>query len=92
LVAIGNSSSLVLEAKPLGTPTVLLGKRQLGRAKAEECLGPEAAIISQAIDRAVRETGKIRTISTLDTVSKRIAEVLVDSYPISTLKVFSENT
>jgi UDP-hydrolysing UDP-N-acetyl-D-glucosamine 2-epimerase len=91
-VAIGNSSSLVLEAKPLGTPTVLLGKRQLGRATAEECLGPEAAIISHAIDRAVREKEKIRTISTLDSVSERISEVLFDSHPISTLKVFNENT
>jgi UDP-hydrolysing UDP-N-acetyl-D-glucosamine 2-epimerase len=90
-VAIGNSSSLILEARVIGTPTVLLGNRQLGRASAAECLDANPSKILTAIKRAI-STQRQSPKKVVDaSVSKRIVDSLLESHPISTRKVFYEN-
>ncbi|KRC60454.1 hypothetical protein ASE14_05380 [Agromyces sp. Root81] len=52
---IGNSSSTVLEAPLLGTPSILLGDRQFGRPLSESVLTPESTTddIHQALQTAL---------------------------------------
>ncbi len=89
-VAIGNSSSLVLEAKFLGTPTVIIGNRQLGRARESECIGADSQAISRAIKEAIRERAKPLYKPTSESVSERIVRTVLEKNPISTQKVFQE--
>ena len=51
---LGNSSSGIIEAPALGTPTVNIGDRQKGRLMAETVIGcmPEAGAIQAAIRQA----------------------------------------
>lgn len=51
---IGNSSSGIIEAPPMGVPTVNIGDRQKGRLQALSVInaGPEKASIINAMDRA----------------------------------------
>jgi GDP/UDP-N,N'-diacetylbacillosamine 2-epimerase (hydrolysing) len=53
---LGNSSSGILEAPALGTPTVNIGDRQKGRLAADTviCCMPEKASILAAMERAAR--------------------------------------
>ena len=90
-VAIGNSSSLILEARVIGTPTVLLGNRQLGRASAAECLDANPSMILTAIKRAISTQRQSPKKIANASVSKRIVDSLMESHPISTRKVFYEN-
>lgn len=59
-VACGNSSSLVLEAPKLGTPTVILGRRQEGRVPKSTCLPADSMQIREALLNAMgsRASGK----------------------------------
>lgn len=54
-VVIGNSSSGVLEAPSLGTPTVDIGIRQQGRLRAPSVIGcePKSIAIREAIEQAL---------------------------------------
>jgi UDP-N-acetylglucosamine 2-epimerase (non-hydrolysing) len=55
-VCIGNSSSFVIEAPALGTPTVLVGDRQRGRPLAETIwpASPNVSDITRGIDWALK--------------------------------------
>lgn len=89
-VAIGNSSSLILEAPMVGTPTVLIGNRQLGRAVTSEGLGADAGMISKAIEEALHRDKNSLTLEIEGSVSRLIAEQIVKSHPLNTRKVFHE--
>lgn len=52
-VVIGNSSSGIIEAPALGTPTVNIGERQQGRLRAPSVI--DCAETSDAIEAAIRE-------------------------------------
>lgn len=77
--AIGNSSSLVLEAPLLGTPIALLGDRQQGRGKpGVKALSADSAVITKAISALL---GKDRTLegdSHLNDPTKRIVMTLLE--------------
>jgi UDP-N-acetylglucosamine 2-epimerase len=56
-VVVGNSSSGLIEAPVIGTPTVNIGDRQRGRLRAPsviDCAESEAAIFS-AVERALSD-------------------------------------
>jgi len=89
-VAIGNSSSLILEAKVIGTETVIIGNRQLGRASASECIGANPSIIMSAIKNAMASKRHMPIKISHESVSKNIADSLLASHPISTRKPFYE--
>ena len=82
-VVVGNSSSGLLEAPSLGTPTVNIGGRQAGRLKATSVIDcePERIAIHQAIDLALTPDFRQRSRNTINPygeagASKRIIEVL----------------
>jgi len=54
-LVLGNSSSAIIEAPALRTPTVNVGDRQKGRPRAASIIDcpPEAGAIKRAIDRAL---------------------------------------
>lgn len=56
-LVIGNSSSGIIEAPSLGTPTVNIGNRQKGRVMAESVINcePECNSISCAIEKALND-------------------------------------
>ena len=62
-VCLGNSSSGIIEAPSLGTPTVDVGERQAGRERAASVLHcePHADPIAAAIERAL--SGEIRQLA-----------------------------
>lgn len=90
VVAIGNSSSLILEAPLVGTPTVLIGSRQAGRAKNSEGLGADVDLISDSIQDAINRGKSSLTLEFGGSVSRLIAEQIVKSHPLNTRKVFHE--
>lgn len=75
---LGNSSSGIIEAPALGTPTVNIGERQKGRMMAETvvCCEPETESIMKAMDK----TSKIRHVVSLlygdGNTSEKIVSVL----------------
>ncbi len=79
-VVIGNSSSGIIEAPALGTPTVNIGRRQFGRPLASSVV--EAVAVSGSIEHSVRVA--LQRIACPDKMppygaggaSKKIAEVL----------------
>lgn len=82
-VCVGNSSSGVIEAPSLGTPTVDIGDRQAGRERAASVLHcePELASIEEALRRAL--SAEVQGIAATRTnpygdghTAERIAEVL----------------
>lgn len=84
-VCIGNSSSFVIEAPALGTPTVLVGRRQAGRPMAPSIttVSADADMIEAAIHLTIG-AAKLRTLQNKHVelpygaggASKKIAEVL----------------
>ena len=77
---LGNSSSGILEAPVLGTPTVNVGDRQRGRLQADTIVNCKAVKddISQAIDRALSMLHKATDMYGDGTTSKRIAQTIKD--------------
>ncbi len=75
---LGNSSSGIIEAPVLGTPTVNIGDRQKGRLMAETVINCEP--VCESIVRAVREAGKMRHRTTYmygdGNTSQKILEVI----------------
>ena len=90
-VGIGNSSSLVLEAPRLWTPTVILGKRQLGRVDQSEVTGPTKDEIKDRILQAMGSDLVVRqeTSSTVPT-SLRILDRIFVQWPFSAEKRFHD--
>ncbi len=89
-VAIGNSSSLVLEAPFFGTPVVLLGERQVGRTEGQVQVGADSLQIFDAIKAALASERSAPISFERPEVSRRIVDVLVSSSPVSTRKTFHE--
>ena len=95
LMALGNSSSGILEAPVCGVPTVNIGDRQKGRLKAStviDCL-PERNSIISAIAEAetrVREGIKPDMLFGTGNTSRRIVEILKEQMkkPIELKKTF----
>jgi UDP-N-acetylglucosamine 2-epimerase (non-hydrolysing)/GDP/UDP-N,N'-diacetylbacillosamine 2-epimerase (hydrolysing) len=91
-VIIGNSSSGLIEAPPLGRPTVNIGPRQDGRLRAETVIdcGEDRAEIKAAIDRALTPAFKAiaarapSPYGTPGTISDAIESILAE-VPLDTL-------
>ena len=89
-VCLGNSSSGVIEAPALGTPTVDIGERQAGRDRAAGVLHcePQAAAIAAAVRRALSPEAR-RTAQTSPNpygdghAAERIVQVLRRRLPIT---------
>ncbi|MDF2908527.1 MAG: UDP-N-acetylglucosamine 2-epimerase [Herbinix sp.] len=86
-VVIGNSSSGVIEAPSMGTPTVNIGDRQKGRMMAESvvCCLPERDKITEAIKKVLKADFQLKSKhivspfgdgTTSDQIVKRINEYL----------------
>jgi UDP-hydrolysing UDP-N-acetyl-D-glucosamine 2-epimerase len=82
-VVIGNSSSIVLEAPLLGTPSILLGNRQDGRPLVDSVLTPEVtpASIREAIEKSldrefIGNLGKIKSTFGIAGFAKKTAAKL----------------
>ncbi len=94
-VVVGNSSSGILEAPSLGTPTVNIGDRQKGRIKAASVLDcePETEAIASTLANAL--TKKLKNIAaTVDNpyqgqdTARRIKEILQTAGPVNLKKDF----
>ena len=75
---LGNSSSGIIEAPALGTPTVNVGDRQKGRLLAETIVScePSAESISAGIQRACEIEHKASTLFGNGTASEQITEII----------------
>ena len=75
---LGNSSSGIIEAPALGTPTVNIGDRQKGRLMADTviCCEPEADKISESMQRAVEMEHRASTLFGDGTTSKQITDII----------------
>ncbi len=79
---LGNSSSGILEAPVLGTPTVNIGDRQRGRLLAETviCCQPEAEGIEDAILTAEKREHCPAYLYGDGTTSKRIVDIIKNAF------------
>lgn len=75
---LGNSSSGIIEAPVLGTPTVNIGDRQKGRLMAATILAaePDEADILKAMDKAIRMPRTPTMIYGDGTTSRQITQIL----------------
>lgn len=75
---LGNSSSGIIEAPALGTPTVNIGDRQKGRLMAESVIGctPDAAAICAAIHQAEQMPHKPSFLYGDGNTSEKIVTIL----------------
>jgi len=96
-VVVGNSSSGIIEAPSFGRPTVDIGDRQAGRARAASVIHaePERAAIVSAIREALSPEGRERAASRANPygdgrAAERIAEVLSRTTDLSTRKRFCD--
>jgi UDP-hydrolysing UDP-N-acetyl-D-glucosamine 2-epimerase len=97
-VGLGNSSSLVIEAPILGTPTVNIGPRQDGRIRSETVLDVE--FNQEAIAQAIKLASNLKIQNANKTVihpfgspgvTQRIVEVLTNcELPENLIKAFYE--
>lgn len=81
-VVVGNSSSTVLEAPVLGTPSVLVGDRQKGRpvSASVRVPAPDRAAIAAAVEDALRSpTGAETTVFGGPGFAQRALRVLLDA-------------
>ena len=86
-IAIGNSSSFALEAPLLGTPTVILGRRQLGRVAESECISGDRDEIRKAIHLALLSNERQPSLKG-NGVSKKIVDELLRFQGLSQEKGF----
>lgn len=77
-LVLGNSSSGIIEAPVLGTPTVNIGDRQKGRIMADSviCCPPDAEAIREAIARACRMEHRPDYLYGDGTTSEKIVSVM----------------
>lgn len=75
---LGNSSSGIIEAPALGTPTVNIGDRQKGRLMADTviCCEPVADQISESMQRAGEMEHRASTLFGDGTTSKQITDII----------------
>ena len=89
-LAIGNSSSLVLEAPLVGARRLLIGRRQEGRTQDQRLFGASSTDISAGIRLLVSQPKPDPDPSAAFSVSKSILDTIASRYPISTEKRFHE--
>lgn len=81
-VVVGNSSSAIIEAPSLHVPSVLVGKRQNGRPRAESVIDSGTSIddITAAIDAALDPTTRMRAQSQTSPYDRGVsaADAIVD--------------
>lgn len=84
-LVIGNSSSGLIEAPSMGTPTINIGDRQKGRVMAESviCCEPDKSCIADAMKKALtydfQEKAKhIKSPFGNGTTSKLIVDIIID--------------
>ena len=78
---LGNSSSGIIEAPALGTPTVNIGDRQKGRLMAHTviCCEPVEKMITDAIDKAMKMKRKRSSLYGDGNTSEKIVEIIKKS-------------
>lgn len=86
-IAVGNSSSFALEAPLLGTPTVILGRRQLGRVAESECISGDRDEIRKAMRLALKSNERQPSLKGKE-VSKKIVDELLRFQGLSQEKRF----
>lgn len=89
-LAIGNSSSLILEAPLLGARTLLIGRRQEGRTQDQRVYGASPTDIAAGIRVLVSQPKPDPDPSAAFSVSESILDTIASRYPISTEKRFHE--
>jgi UDP-hydrolysing UDP-N-acetyl-D-glucosamine 2-epimerase len=89
-LAIGNSSSLVLEAPLLGVRTLLIGRRQEGRTQDQKFFGASSTEIAAGIRFLVSQPKPDPDPSPSSSVSASILDTIASRYPVSTEKRFHE--
>lgn len=84
-LVIGNSSSGVIEAPSMGTPTINIGDRQKGRVMAESviCCEPDKSCIADAMKKALtydfqEKAKQIKSPFGNGTTSKLIVDIIID--------------
>ena len=84
-IVVGNSSSGVIEAPSMGTPTINIGDRQKGRMMAESviCCEPDKSRIINAMKKALahdfQENAKlVKSPFGNGTTSKLIVDIIID--------------
>lgn len=87
-IAVGNSSSFALEAPVLGTPTVFLGRRQLGRVSENDCISGDYGEIRKALRLAEIDTQARVPSPNAVRVSKQIVDELLQFPGLSLEKRF----
>ena len=75
---LGNSSSGIIEAPALGTPTVNIGDRQKGRLMADTviCCDPVEKMITDAIDKSMKMKHKSSSLYGDGNTSEKIVEII----------------
>ena len=96
-VVVGNSSSGIIEAPSFHKPTVDIGDRQAGRARADCVIHavPERAIISSAITRALSDEGRRTAAECVNPygdgrAAEKIVAALADAEGLTTRKRFRD--
>lgn len=96
-VVVGNSSSGIIEAPSFGKPTVDIGDRQAGRARAASVIHsePERATIASAIEQALSAESQDVAAARVNPygdghAAERIVDVLTRSSNLSTRKHFCD--
>lgn len=84
-LVIGNSSSGVIEAPSMGTPTINIGDRQKGRMMAESviCCEPDKSCIADAMKKALthdfqEKAKRVKSPFGNGTASKQIVDIIID--------------
>jgi UDP-hydrolysing UDP-N-acetyl-D-glucosamine 2-epimerase len=89
-IAIGNSSSLLLEAPLVAAKTLLVGRRQEGRIDNMVTFGPSPSAIASEIERLLSLPSENGVLLSGESVSASILDALFAAHPISTEKRFNE--
>jgi UDP-hydrolysing UDP-N-acetyl-D-glucosamine 2-epimerase len=92
-VAIGNSSSLILEAPHVGVPTIILGSRQRGRGPEKTEIGANEISLRIAIEQSLcspRSQASNGNYEGDQTISQRVADVIISHENISQQKIFMD--
>ena len=89
-IAVGNSSSFALEAPMLGTPTVILGRRQLGRVAESDCISGDHEEIRKALRLAIIDPQKRQASLKGSGVSNKIVDELLRFQGLTPEKRFRE--
>lgn len=87
-IAVGNSSSFALEAPMLGTPTVILGRRQLGRVAESDCILGDHVEIRKALRLAEIAPREQASSPNGTRVSQQIVDELLKFQGLSSEKEF----